>query len=154
MSPPCNGIFVVRGEMSIITTAMRRGSRWNSNSYQVSGFFPLKINKPHHICCLSMSINCHNFGPFCTDRRWLMNNLSISLIDFCFLFLERRTRCFDKKFLRSEGSFTASRRFTTGRAKCFLGSVFGGHSIGGYNGTCNQFGIVYCQQIPFIWTNW
>ncbi|XP_055643698.1 Golgi-specific brefeldin A-resistance guanine nucleotide exchange factor 1 isoform X2 [Toxorhynchites rutilus septentrionalis] len=34
MSPPGNGIFVVRGEMSILTTAMRRGSRWNSNSYQ------------------------------------------------------------------------------------------------------------------------
>lgn len=34
MSPPGNGIFVVRGEMSILTTAMRRGSRWSSNSYQ------------------------------------------------------------------------------------------------------------------------
>ncbi|XP_055593245.1 Golgi-specific brefeldin A-resistance guanine nucleotide exchange factor 1 isoform X2 [Uranotaenia lowii] len=34
MSPPGNGIFVVRGEMSTLTTAMRRGSRWNSNSYQ------------------------------------------------------------------------------------------------------------------------
>lgn len=35
MSPPGNGIFVVRGEMSTLTTAMRRGSRWSSNSYQV-----------------------------------------------------------------------------------------------------------------------
>ncbi|XP_062554082.1 Golgi-specific brefeldin A-resistance guanine nucleotide exchange factor 1 [Armigeres subalbatus] len=34
MSPPGNGIFVVRGEMSTLTTAMRRGSRWSSNSYQ------------------------------------------------------------------------------------------------------------------------
>ncbi|XP_058825554.1 Golgi-specific brefeldin A-resistance guanine nucleotide exchange factor 1 isoform X2 [Topomyia yanbarensis] len=34
MSPPGNGIFVVRGEMSTLTTAMRRGSRWSSNTYQ------------------------------------------------------------------------------------------------------------------------
>ncbi|KFB45301.1 AGAP001527-PA-like protein [Anopheles sinensis] len=34
MSPPGNGIFVVRGEMSTLTTAMRRGSRWSFNSYQ------------------------------------------------------------------------------------------------------------------------
>ncbi|XP_052865442.1 Golgi-specific brefeldin A-resistance guanine nucleotide exchange factor 1 [Anopheles cruzii] len=34
MSPPGNGIFVVRGEMSTLTTAMRRGSRWSFNTYQ------------------------------------------------------------------------------------------------------------------------
>lgn len=35
MAPPGNGIFVVRGEMSTLITAMRRGARWNSASYQV-----------------------------------------------------------------------------------------------------------------------
>uniref|UniRef100_A0A6B2EBG3 Putative golgi-specific brefeldin a-resistance factor n=1 Tax=Phlebotomus kandelakii TaxID=1109342 RepID=A0A6B2EBG3_9DIPT len=35
MAPPGNGIFVVRGELSTLTTAMRRGARWSgSNSYQ------------------------------------------------------------------------------------------------------------------------
>lgn len=34
MSLPGNGIFVVKGEMSILMTAMRRGSRWSSHSYQ------------------------------------------------------------------------------------------------------------------------
>ncbi|XP_065369884.1 Golgi-specific brefeldin A-resistance guanine nucleotide exchange factor 1 [Calliphora vicina] len=33
MSLPGNGIFVVRGEMSTLMTAMRRGSRWNATSY-------------------------------------------------------------------------------------------------------------------------
>ncbi|XP_055856170.1 Golgi-specific brefeldin A-resistance guanine nucleotide exchange factor 1 [Episyrphus balteatus] len=33
MSLPGNGIFVVRGEMSTMMTAMRRGSRWSSTSY-------------------------------------------------------------------------------------------------------------------------
>ncbi|XP_037941618.1 Golgi-specific brefeldin A-resistance guanine nucleotide exchange factor 1-like [Teleopsis dalmanni] len=33
MSLPGNGIFVVRGEMSTLITAMRRGSRWNSAAY-------------------------------------------------------------------------------------------------------------------------
>lgn len=31
MSLPGNGIFVVRGEMSILMTAMRRGTRWSSS---------------------------------------------------------------------------------------------------------------------------
>lgn len=30
---PGNGIFVVRGELSSIMTAMKRGSRWSSHSY-------------------------------------------------------------------------------------------------------------------------
>ncbi|GAB0087888.1 Golgi-specific brefeldin A-resistance guanine nucleotide exchange factor 1 [Sergentomyia squamirostris] len=35
MAPPGNGIFVVRGELATLTTAMRRGSRWGGgNSYQ------------------------------------------------------------------------------------------------------------------------
>ncbi|XP_061399986.1 Golgi-specific brefeldin A-resistance guanine nucleotide exchange factor 1 [Musca vetustissima] len=33
MSLPGNGIFVVRGEMSTLMTAMRRGSRWNASAY-------------------------------------------------------------------------------------------------------------------------
>ncbi|KAI8128990.1 Golgi-specific brefeldin A-resistance guanine nucleotide exchange factor 1 [Lucilia cuprina] len=33
MSLPGNGIFVVRGEMSTLMTAMRRGSRWNATAY-------------------------------------------------------------------------------------------------------------------------
>lgn len=33
MSLPGNGIFVVRGEMSTLMTAMKRGARWNSTSY-------------------------------------------------------------------------------------------------------------------------
>lgn len=33
MSLPGNGIFVVRGEMSTLMTAMRRGTRWSSTSY-------------------------------------------------------------------------------------------------------------------------
>ena len=36
MSLPGNGIFVVRGEMSTLMTAMRRGSRWNATAYVVS----------------------------------------------------------------------------------------------------------------------
>lgn len=36
MALPGNGIFVVRGEMSTLMTAMKRGAaRWNSTSYQV-----------------------------------------------------------------------------------------------------------------------
>lgn len=34
MSLPGNGIFVVQGEMAILVTAMRRGSRWGSHSSQ------------------------------------------------------------------------------------------------------------------------
>lgn len=34
MSLPGNGIFVVRGEMSTLMTAMRRGARWSSHSHQ------------------------------------------------------------------------------------------------------------------------
>ncbi|KAJ8979326.1 hypothetical protein NQ317_006940 [Molorchus minor] len=34
MSLPGNGIFVVKGEMSILMTAMRRNVRWSSHSYQ------------------------------------------------------------------------------------------------------------------------
>ncbi|XP_067628120.1 Golgi-specific brefeldin A-resistance guanine nucleotide exchange factor 1 isoform X2 [Eurosta solidaginis] len=33
MTLPGNGIFVVREQMSTLMTAMRRGSRWNSNAY-------------------------------------------------------------------------------------------------------------------------
>lgn len=49
MAPPGNGIFVVRGEMSILMTAFRRGARWNSNSNDdeqdplMKLFFDLKI---------------------------------------------------------------------------------------------------------------
>ncbi|KAG5880373.1 hypothetical protein JTB14_027280 [Gonioctena quinquepunctata] len=34
MSLPGNGIFVVKGEISILMIAMRRGTRWSSHSYQ------------------------------------------------------------------------------------------------------------------------
>lgn len=34
MSLPGGGIFVVKGEMSVLLTAMRRGARWSSHSYQ------------------------------------------------------------------------------------------------------------------------
>lgn len=34
MALPGNGIFVVKGELSILMTAMRRGSRWSSHSHQ------------------------------------------------------------------------------------------------------------------------
>ncbi|KAJ8953939.1 hypothetical protein NQ318_019179 [Aromia moschata] len=34
MSLPGNGIFVVKGEMSILMTAMRRNVRWSTHSYQ------------------------------------------------------------------------------------------------------------------------
>ncbi|KAL3273590.1 hypothetical protein HHI36_015022 [Cryptolaemus montrouzieri] len=34
MSLPGGGIFVVKGEMSTLMTAMRRGARWSSHSYQ------------------------------------------------------------------------------------------------------------------------
>lgn len=34
MSLPGNGIFVVKGEMAILMTAMRRGVRWSSHSHQ------------------------------------------------------------------------------------------------------------------------
>lgn len=38
---PGNGIFVVRGEMSILMTAMRRGTRWSSHSHQDEESDPL-----------------------------------------------------------------------------------------------------------------
>ncbi|XP_047109298.1 Golgi-specific brefeldin A-resistance guanine nucleotide exchange factor 1 isoform X1 [Schistocerca piceifrons] len=34
---PGNGIYVVQGEMTILLTAMRRGARWSSHSYQDEG---------------------------------------------------------------------------------------------------------------------
>lgn len=34
MSLPGNGIFVVRGELATLMTAMRRGARWSSHSHQ------------------------------------------------------------------------------------------------------------------------
>lgn len=36
MSLPGNGIYVVRGEMATLMTAMRRGTRWNATAYVVS----------------------------------------------------------------------------------------------------------------------
>lgn len=36
MSLPGNGIFVVQGEISTLTMAIKRGTRWNASSYQVS----------------------------------------------------------------------------------------------------------------------
>lgn len=44
MSIPGNGIFVVRGELSTIMTAMRRTSRNSWNSYQVRKFLNYLIN--------------------------------------------------------------------------------------------------------------
>lgn len=41
MSLPGNGIFVIKGEMSILMTAMRRGSRWSSHSHQDEEMDPL-----------------------------------------------------------------------------------------------------------------
>lgn len=35
MSLPGNGIFVLRGEISTLMTAIKRGTRWNSSNYQV-----------------------------------------------------------------------------------------------------------------------
>jgi hypothetical protein len=35
MTCPGNGIYVVQGEMAILLTAMRRGSRWSSHTHQV-----------------------------------------------------------------------------------------------------------------------
>lgn len=34
MSLPGNGIFVVRGELTILITAMKRSARWSSHSYE------------------------------------------------------------------------------------------------------------------------
>lgn len=36
MSLPGNGIYVVRGEMATLMTAMRRGTRWNATAYVVT----------------------------------------------------------------------------------------------------------------------
>ncbi|KAK9718628.1 Guanine nucleotide exchange factor in Golgi transport N-terminal [Popillia japonica] len=41
MSLPGNGIFVVKGEMAILMTAMRRGNRWISHSHQDEDLDPL-----------------------------------------------------------------------------------------------------------------
>lgn len=38
MSLPGNGIFVLRGEISTLMTAIKRGTRWNSSNYQVIYF--------------------------------------------------------------------------------------------------------------------
>lgn len=35
MSLPGNGIFVLRGEISTLITAVKRGARWNNSNYQV-----------------------------------------------------------------------------------------------------------------------
>lgn len=35
MSLPGNGIYVLRGEISTLMTAIKRGARWNSSNYQV-----------------------------------------------------------------------------------------------------------------------
>jgi len=40
MSLPGNGIYVVRGEMATLMTAMRRGTRWNATAYVVSAPHP------------------------------------------------------------------------------------------------------------------
>lgn len=34
MSLPGNGIFVVKGELAVLMTAMKRGARWSSHSHQ------------------------------------------------------------------------------------------------------------------------
>lgn len=44
MSIPGNGIFVLRGEISTLITAIKRGARWNSSSYQVRMIEPRKVN--------------------------------------------------------------------------------------------------------------
>jgi len=36
MALPGNGIYVVRGEMATLMTAMRRGTRWNATAYVVT----------------------------------------------------------------------------------------------------------------------
>lgn len=41
MSLPGNGIFVIKGELSLLITAMRRGSRWSSHSQQDEEMDPL-----------------------------------------------------------------------------------------------------------------
>lgn len=41
MALPGNGIFVVKGELSLLMTAMRRGSRWSSHSQQDEELDPL-----------------------------------------------------------------------------------------------------------------
>lgn len=41
MALPGNGIFVVKGEMSILMTAMKRGTRWSSHSHQDEEVEPL-----------------------------------------------------------------------------------------------------------------
>lgn len=41
MALPGNGIFVVRGEMSTLMIAMRRGSRWPTHSHQDDDVDPL-----------------------------------------------------------------------------------------------------------------
>lgn len=35
MALPGNGIFVLRGEISTLMTAIKRGARWNNLNYQV-----------------------------------------------------------------------------------------------------------------------
>lgn len=49
MSIPGNGIFVVRGELSTIMTAMRRTSRNSWNSYQVRIIFVIQLQDFHSI---------------------------------------------------------------------------------------------------------
>ena len=35
MALPGNGVFVVQGEISTLMTAIKRGTRWNTPTYQV-----------------------------------------------------------------------------------------------------------------------
>lgn len=68
MSLPGNGIFVLRGEISTLMTAIKRGTRWNSSNYQVMEFklFLLPLTSPKKLKrCLQLNWNLH----FCFNFR-------------------------------------------------------------------------------------
>ncbi|XP_022240117.1 Golgi-specific brefeldin A-resistance guanine nucleotide exchange factor 1-like isoform X2 [Limulus polyphemus] len=44
MAPPANGVYIVIGEMNMLITAMRKGTRWSTHSYQDEEHDPLLHN--------------------------------------------------------------------------------------------------------------
>lgn len=68
MSLPGNGIFVLRGEISTLITAIKRGARWNSSNYQVGNSVKIEVKKKNkenaHICSVINPIELDSLRAF------------------------------------------------------------------------------------------
>lgn len=92
MSLPGNGIFVVRGEISTLTMAIKRGTRWNATSYQVNMhsikylfyirfYFVTVFIQNFKIICLYYYYYCE----LCSKMSTLIAFLESDCIVICFL---------------------------------------------------------------------